>query len=258
MKQTFLQYLIEDQKKKGGYILEYHKTLNPRIWTADKKLQPKVRKALQNIAKEFTEFLKADGYKTVDLYFTGSLANYNYTSKSDIDLHIVLDYDDQAEDCEECCGLDLHDIFDTKKTLWNEQHDITIYDYPVELYVQDAKEPHIATGIYSVQDNKWVREPKHKGELIKDVNTYAVATKVREYKKLIDKVLADKVDDYDSISKITDKIKTMRQSGLEKAGEFSVENLAFKKLRSDGYIDKLMTYKARIRDDKLTLEHHQL
>jgi hypothetical protein len=32
----------------------------------------------------------------------------------------------------------------------------------------------------------------------------------------------------------------MRQEGLEKGGEFSVGNLAFKKLRNDGYIGKLV------------------
>jgi hypothetical protein len=31
----------------------------------------------------------------------------------------------------------------------------------------------------------------------------------------------------------------MRQSGLEKGGELSLENLAFKYLRNNGYIEKL-------------------
>ena len=31
----------------------------------------------------------------------------------------------------------------------------------------------------------------------------------------------------------------MRQNGLEKGGELSIENLAFKYLRNNGYIEKL-------------------
>jgi predicted nucleotidyltransferase len=250
MPQSFKEYLLEAQKTKGE-VIEYHDTLNPTIWQSPSALKPKVRTALINIAKEFFEFLKADGYKVIDVYFTGSLANYNYTSKSDVDLHLLVNYEKTDG---KACGIDLYDMFNTKKQLWNEQHNITIYDYPVELYVQSESEHLEATGVYSVQDNKWVVEPKHKGALIKDINTYAVHTKVREYKIQIDKLLADKIDDYAYIQKLKDKIKNMRQSGLEKAGEFSVENLAFKKLRNDGYIKKLFDYALKIKDDHLTLE----
>ena len=47
----------------------------------------------------------------------------------------------------------------------------------------------------------------------------------------------------------------MRKSGLEKGGEFSIENLTFKYLRNNGYIGKLMKIKRDTMDKKLSLEN---
>mgnify|MGYP006416018901 FL=1 len=41
------------------------------------------------------------------------------------------------------------------------------------------------------------------------------------------------------IEKMKEKIRNMRQAGLERAGEYSAENLAFKLLRRTSYIKKL-------------------
>ena len=49
------------------------------------------------------------------------------------------------------------------------------------------------------------------------------------------------------------KIKKFRQSGLESGGEYSYENLTFKLLRRNGYIEKLMGIKTSLRDKKLSL-----
>ncbi len=40
--------------------------------------------------------------------------------------------------------------------------------------------------------------------------------------------------------RVKSKIMKMRKEGLETRGEFSVENLVFKKLRNEGYIQKLI------------------
>ena len=251
MSLSFIQFLVEAHKKESGYVLEYHDTLYPKIWSPTKKLKPKVRKGLLKIAYAFFDELKVKGYTIKDIYFTGSLANYNYTSKSDIDLHIVLDYEQKDG---KKIGIDLYDMFETKKKLWGLQHDITIYDYPVELYVQAVGETLNATGIYSVLKGKWLVEPKHKDSLVKDVNSYAVSVKAAGYKRIIDRAINSKVTDIEYLRKIKNKLKTMRQSAVEKYGEFSVENLAFKKLRNDGYIEKLFDYTASVFDDNLSVE----
>jgi hypothetical protein len=246
MKKTLVQFLIEQQET---FAPEYHKVLNPKVWNND-VLKPKIRTALLKITDEFKETLNVSGYKIVDIYLTGSLANYNYTSKSDFDLHLVMDY--EKTDGKKC-GVDLYDLFTTKKQLWAEQHDIEIYDYPVELYVQSVSEPHTSTGVYSVKNNKWVVKPKYNKTVVKDINTYAVKTKVKEFEKLIDGAINNKVDEYSTLKSIKDRLKNMRQSGLEKSGEYSVENIAFKKLRNSGYIEKLFKYITKVRDEKLSL-----
>jgi hypothetical protein len=40
--------------------------------------------------------------------------------------------------------------------------------------------------------------------------------------------------------KLKNKILEMRKEGLSRSGEFSVENLVFKKLRNEGYIEKII------------------
>jgi hypothetical protein len=55
------------------------------------------------------------------------------------------------------------------------------------------------------------------------------------------------------IQKYKDKIKKYRTCGLEKGGEYSPENLVFKILRRNGYIEKLYTKGNEIIDKKLSM-----
>jgi hypothetical protein len=49
----------------------------------------------------------------------------------------------------------------------------------------------------------------------------------------------------------------MRQAGLERAGEWSVENLVFKILRNLGIIDQLTEKIRELEDQELSLEQAQ-
>ena len=49
----------------------------------------------------------------------------------------------------------------------------------------------------------------------------------------------------------------MRKAGLERAGEWSVENLCFKTLRNLGLIDDLTERIRELEDDELSLEQTQ-
>lgn len=248
---SFKQYLLNEvSPHKATVKFQYHTELNSDIWSKDKKLDKSVRTALLKIAKEFIEFLATPEMDIKDIILTGSLANYNYTPQSDIDLHIVANVTSKSG---KFCKFKLAEFFSAKKTLWNEQHDITIYGYPVELYVQLADENLVATGIFSVQDNEWVEEPEMKKDNA-NIDKYAVKIKAAEMMSLIDKVIGDKVDEKTSIQKITDRIWDMRKAGLASGGEFSVENIAFKTLRNNGYIEKLMDYRRKIDDDDLSLD----
>jgi hypothetical protein len=43
---------------------------------------------------------------------------------------------------------------DETAALFNDTHDITIKNYEVELYIQDAEEEHTSTGVYSVLNDE--------------------------------------------------------------------------------------------------------
>jgi hypothetical protein len=57
--------------------------------------------------------------------------------------------------------------------------------------------------------------------------------------------------------KIKDRIKKMRQAGLDKTGEFSVENMVFKVLRRNGMLDRLGDIKTVAYDKSVTLENNR-
>jgi hypothetical protein len=59
--------------------------------------------------------------------------------------------------------------------------------------------------------------------------------------------------DADAVNQLWDKIRTMRQTGLEQNGEFGCENIAFKLLRNSGCLGKLKKAKTAIQDRELSL-----
>ena len=72
-------------------LIKQNKELNDNFWMGD-SLKPKFRAKLIDVAKKFYEDLEAPLGALGDITFTGSLANYNYTLVSDIDVHLVVDF----------------------------------------------------------------------------------------------------------------------------------------------------------------------
>ena len=60
-------------------------------------------------------------------------------------------------------------------------------------------------------------------------------------------------DDPEDLSRITDKLRRMRRSGLDTHGEFGVENLAFKTLRNMGIIEQLHSAYLNRQDQQLSM-----
>jgi hypothetical protein len=132
---------------------------------------------------------------------------------------------------------------------------LKIKGYEVELYVQDTNEPHISTGIYSVLFDQWLDEPE-KEEVKIDEKT--LSDKVNAWTDKIDMLLSEVeemklVDALNILSKFKDRLKEYRNSGLENEGEYSYENLVFKFLRRNGYIQKLFDFQNELVDRKLSL-----
>jgi len=217
-------------------------------------MSPKVRERLLEIAYEFIEFLGVDVIIS-DVVMMGSLANYNWSRFSDVDLHLIADFEQFSEK-----ELPLYkELFELKKTLFNDRHNIKIYGYDVELYVQDDVKA-FSSGEYSVLFDEWKKKPKKEKV---EIDTELIKNKSEHWMKIINEVI-DNLDDksmesgVNSINKIKDKLKKYRTAGLEKEGEMSDENLVFKVLRRNGYIGKLFNFKTEYQDKKLSLKEKSI
>jgi|ETNvirenome_6_85_1030632.scaffolds.fasta_scaffold10949_6 predicted nucleotidyltransferase len=231
--------------KKGSpqnlYKFPIHDTLNKHIWD-ELQLKEEVREKLLKISQAFLDFLKIDT-EIKDVRLTGSLANYNYSKYSDLDLHIVLDFSEIDENLEL-----VSEYLRSKKKIWNDLHDIKIKDYEVEVYPENVNEKHFSTGVYSVLNNEWIEQPE------KDIDKHLdVQTIVDKVESLVDKI-EDASGDLEKLKKAKEKIINMRKAGLEEGGEYSIENLAFKVLRRGGYIGDLNQQINKIYDDQMSLE----
>ena len=225
------------------------KELNKEIWDENDQLKPILRKQLLKVATEFIKFLKIKDIKIKDIIITGSLANYNWNDLSDFDIHVLLDFNDISEDREF-----VSDFFKSKKDLWNDKIPIKIKNHDVELYVQDVNEPHASTGIYSLLNNKWITKPLQKMLGLDVSNLQHKASKmINDIDNLLNKEGDDKLD---IVKKIIEKLKNYRQTGLNKDGELSYENLVYKILRNYGYIDKLQKLKNSLLAKNLSLENY--
>ncbi len=227
-------------------------TLNPKVWEnpEDPKkavMIPKVRKALLKIAEEFIDYLGDDIFVD-DIVLTGSLANFNWSEYSDFDLHIHIDLQQFENE-----GPLYKELFDLKKFIFNERHDIKIFGYDVELYAQDTEEVHTSSGVYSIMNDEWLDSPK---KLDFEVDKKVLENKIKCWTDKIEKAIdTDTNDDnIEVLENLRKKLKEYRKSGLEKEGELSYENLVFKFLRRSGHIQKLFDTTHKAVDKQLSVE----
>jgi predicted nucleotidyltransferase len=223
--------------------------LNPEIWQDD-KLNKEVRKNLLKIAIDLVEELKQPEIKIKDVLFVGSLANYNWSKYSDVDLHILIDFSKFKEDEEF-----IKKFFDAQKDLYNQKHDIKIFDFPVEIYFQDVEEKLEASAVYSVKSDKWLEKPE------KEKQKLDIPSIKKKAKRIIDQI-KDIKKEFDSknweqvvkkADNLKNSIKTKRKSGLENGGEYSTENIVYKILRRTDAIEMINTLKTNAYDNIVTV-----
>lgn len=229
--------------------------LNPNFWHRSEnavKLRPEIKKRLLEIAYEFIDFIGVDVF-VEDIIMTGSLANFNWSKFSDVDLHLVINYEQFPKDI-----VPLYEeLFNLKKMLFNDRHNIKIKGYDVELYPQSSEQTtKESAASYSILFDEWLTKPERKN--IK-LDKKAIEFKLKNWMKDIDSVIKHASDDdlesaKKIIKKYKDKIKSYRRVGLDKGGEFSLENLVFKALRRSGYIEKLHDFENKLVDKKLSLK----
>jgi len=150
--------------------LEYHKTLNQKLWNGF-DLKPEVRSKLLEIGDAWANWAGIPTEAIADMILVGGNGNFNYTPKSDIDLHLLIDLD-----AIENCPSYIDDYLKDKKQLWALTHNITIYGQDVELYAQDKSVAYtLGQGVYSIKNNKWLVHPEKSCPKLDDP---AVASKV--------------------------------------------------------------------------------
>lgn len=220
-------------------MITFKQELNPKLYNGT-ELKPEVLKKLKEIAEAFIDFLEIPREAVIDTVITGSCASYNYTKHSDIDLHIIVNPEKVHEDCPVVGPYLL-----SKKSEFNQEHDIYIYGIPVEVYTELKGQGTIHNGLYSLSKG-WIDFPKKIAPL---TNSEDVNAKYNEYVEA-----AKEMKEGDLADKLLQKIRRMRKSGLEEGGEFSTENLVFKKLRDNGIIGELMKARKEKIDKELSLE----
>ena len=229
--------------------------LNPKIWKKDGsnyEMRSEVREKLLEIANLFIDSIGVDILLT-DIIMIGSLVNYNWSKYSDIDLHIVINYNQFPENTREI----YMEFFDLKKVIFNQKHNIKMFGYDVECFVQNEEETTFSSGIYSILYDMWANNPKKM--TTKKVDLELVKEKSEQWMRVIDGVV-DNISDEDPdeiksiVKKYKEKLKKFRNCGLEKGGELSIENLVFKLLRRNGYIEKLYNIPIEVVDRKLSMK----
>lgn len=221
--------------------------LNPDIFE-DMRMIPEVREALLEIADEFIKDVEAEEFKipVIDIELVGSNASYNYTELSDIDVHIVA----AIEKIKQSNDFFVKSYFEAKRKIFFQQHNITVKGRPVELYIEDSRTPGVYNGVYSIKNNKWIQMPsKEKVQ----INTTSVQERFDSYHVDISDLI-NKPGNIKEALKVYKHLFDMRKSGLKDGGEFSSENIVFKKLRDSGLIDRLRDYMYKERDKELSLE----
>jgi hypothetical protein len=222
-----------------SHAVVFHDELNPKLFDSDGQMHPNIRKGLLEIAEHFKDFIGVE-LDIQDITVSGSNAAYSYTPYSDLDLHLVVNVPDDPA---------FKEMLDAKKNVYNAQHDIRVKGIDVELYAQDAAQEHHSQGIYSVSNDAWISKPER---VEMDIDQGDVRDKYKNYRDRIRAVI--KQDDLDQAREMWNDVKRMRKAGLSRTGEFGAENLAYKMLRNQSWIERLQQHIRQLEDQRLSIE----
>ena len=196
-------------------------------------------------AEAFVAFVDMDERAIVDVLLLGGNAGYNYTQYSDLDVHIVVDPKFIPD-----CNPDLLDrYYMDKKTLWELTHNVTILGSKAEPYIE---RPGVtrkkSQGVWSIMKKSWIQKPT---PVEGDVDEKEIEKKVNNFINQINSLI--KAADADGLKKLVKKLRDSRGTSLQKYGEYGFENMVFKELRNQGYIDKIRTVVVNLKSQSLSL-----
>ena len=196
-------------------------------------------------AEAFAAYVDLDERAIVDVLLLGGNAGYNYTQYSDLDVHIVVDPKFIPD-----CNPDLLDrYYMDKKTLWELTHNVTILGSKAEPYIE---RPGVtrkkSQGVWSIMKKSWIQKPT---PVEGDVDEKEIEKKVNNFINQINSLI--KASDAEGLKKLVKKLRDSRGTSLQKYGEYGFENMVFKELRNQGYIDKIRTVVVNLKSQSLSL-----
>lgn len=230
-----------------SFIRKNRKSLNPKLWNSDETLKKEVADKLLKITDAFLSLFDTNQLHLDDIVLTGSNSNYNWTRSSDIDLHLLLSSIHKSQEYK----TTIEELIQAKKTIWNDKHNISIHNIPVEIYATTLSEKLIRdAGTYSLVTNSWLSHP-HKLNI--SIDSVQVISKADTIIQEIDLIITSQSNNVDDIKTVLNKIAQLRTAGLEENGEYSIENLAFKVIRSTGNLEKIKRYYTQLQDRDFSL-----
>lgn len=229
--------------KKLNEALVVHDTLNPDLFDAEDHLKPEVRAKLLEVANYFmTEHLDFE-LPYVDIHMVGSNASYNYSEFSDIDLHIVTNFEMFTDHSPDVIQI----LFNLEKSSFNSSYDIQVKGREVEIYVEDIKSTAVSNGVYSVLRDAWVKFPS---KIVAE--TADTTADLQKQIMVINNILAG--GDPDEIQGAINNLYLMRKNAIDVEGEYGYGNQLFKDIRAAGKLDELKTRYKELKSRQLSLE----
>jgi predicted nucleotidyltransferase len=233
----------------GGYMrrklnesIQIHDELNPRLFDTNGELFPEVREALLRIRDFFLENTEIP-IKVLETHLVGSNASFNYTEHSDIDLHLVVNFDSIP------APKDLiQAYFNGERSSFNRAHKIKIKGLDVELYLEDVNANTMSNGIYNVDTDCWIKYPQK----IRDVKIHNTEHLVSDWVDRIQQAFLS--NDLESVQNTIDALYLMRKNSIVEEGEYGMGNQVFKDIRNLGLLDKLKDSRDELITKRLTLE----
>ena len=223
--------------------MELHNELNPKLWD-ENKLRPEVEDKIEDITDQFIIELQENEIpiKILDVRLVGSNASFNYTENSDLDIHIIANFEDTS-----CDVPVLNLLYNFFKKSFNDKYDISIHGVPIELYVEDVNSSAVSNGVYSIFGRKWVKFP----EPI-EVPDIDITDVFAPYEERYNEIIEHK--DAEAASTLIDDLYLLRKDSISTDGEYGEGNLVFKEFRNKGYLDNLKQLLVDETSKELSLE----
>lgn len=223
--------------------MELHNELNPKLWDGN-KLRPEVEDKIEDIIDQFIIELQENEIpiKILDVRLVGSNASFNYTENSDLDIHIIANFEDTS-----CDVPVLNLLYNFFKKNFNDKYDISIHGVPIELYVEDVNSSAVSNGVYSIFGRKWVKFPEPIE--VPDIDITDIFAPYEErYNEIIEHKNAE------AASTLIDDLYLLRKDSISTDGEYGEGNLVFKEFRNKGYLDNLKQLLVDETSKELSLE----